>query len=74
MTTMTDRKALITEGMRDLLMLHRQLQPDTPDWERREALIYAFSMLTPKGKRGESDRIASMVGLLDVFAQESIHE
>ena len=72
MTTMTDRKALITEGMRDLLMLHRQLQPDTPDWERRMPLIAAFSMLTAKGDAGATDRMDSMNGLLDVLQQEGI--
>ena len=74
MTQMTGRQAVITEAMRDLLMLSRQLHPDTPDWDRREQLIQAFSMLTAAGKAGASDRMDSMWGLLTVFQQEGLND
>ena len=74
MTPMTERQAVITEAMRELLMLSRQLPPDPPDWDRREPLIQAFSMLTAAGKAGESDRMDSMWGLLTVFEQEGLND
>ena len=69
---MTDRQALITEAMRELLRISRQLHPDTPDWDRRMPLIAAFSMLTVKGDSGATDRMDSMWGLLTVFEQEGL--